>query len=146
MNLGGIGLIEQGQGAIGRDGGVPVAQMFRGAGKRSMRDRDQRIDRKEAPGVLGHALPVLGCLVELHQPEVGRARVAILRGQLFEDLALGAAVCRLIALRLASDPAEPPRDVGGGLAYRGGQVLARAVTWHAEHRVLLNGDRTVVFH
>jgi formyltetrahydrofolate deformylase len=26
------------------------------------------------------------------------------------------------------------------------QVLARAVTWHAEHRVLLNGDRTVVFH
>jgi formyltetrahydrofolate deformylase len=25
------------------------------------------------------------------------------------------------------------------------QVLARAVTWHAEHRVLLNGDRTVVF-
>ena len=27
-----------------------------------------------------------------------------------------------------------------------GLVLARAVTWHAEHRVLLNGDRTVVFH
>jgi formyltetrahydrofolate deformylase len=26
------------------------------------------------------------------------------------------------------------------------QVLARAVTWHAEHRVLLNGARTVVFH
>jgi formyltetrahydrofolate deformylase len=26
------------------------------------------------------------------------------------------------------------------------QVLARAVTWHAEHRVLLNGDRTVVLH
>ena len=26
------------------------------------------------------------------------------------------------------------------------QVLARAVTWHAEHRVLLNGNRTVVFH
>jgi len=26
------------------------------------------------------------------------------------------------------------------------QVLARAVIWHAEHRVLLNGDRTVVFH
>jgi formyltetrahydrofolate deformylase len=26
------------------------------------------------------------------------------------------------------------------------QVLARAMTWHAEHRVLLNGDRTVVFH
>jgi len=26
------------------------------------------------------------------------------------------------------------------------QALARAVTWHAEHRVLLNGDRTVVFH
>jgi formyltetrahydrofolate deformylase len=26
------------------------------------------------------------------------------------------------------------------------RVLARAVTWHAEHRVLLNGDRTVVCH
>jgi formyltetrahydrofolate hydrolase len=26
------------------------------------------------------------------------------------------------------------------------QVLTRAVTWHAEHRVLLNDDRTVVFH
>jgi formyltetrahydrofolate deformylase len=25
------------------------------------------------------------------------------------------------------------------------QVLARAVSWHAEHRVLLNGNRTVVF-
>jgi formyltetrahydrofolate deformylase len=25
------------------------------------------------------------------------------------------------------------------------QVLARAVLWHAEHRVLRNGDRTVVF-
>jgi formyltetrahydrofolate hydrolase len=35
--------------------------------------------------------------------------------------------------------AEVGRDVEA-------QVLARAVTWHAEHRVLLNGDRTVVFH
>jgi len=26
------------------------------------------------------------------------------------------------------------------------QVLARAVKWHVEHRVLLNGGRTVVFH
>jgi formyltetrahydrofolate deformylase len=26
------------------------------------------------------------------------------------------------------------------------QVLARAVTWHTEHRVLLDRDRTVVFH
>src|SRR5690606_17269915 len=25
-------------------------------------------------------------------------------------------------------------------------VLARAVKWHAEHRVLLNGRRTVIFH
>ena len=25
------------------------------------------------------------------------------------------------------------------------QVLARAVKWHSEHRVLLNGTRTVVF-
>jgi formyltetrahydrofolate deformylase len=35
--------------------------------------------------------------------------------------------------------AEAGRDVEA-------QVLARAVTWHAEHRVLLNNDRTVVFH
>jgi formyltetrahydrofolate deformylase len=25
------------------------------------------------------------------------------------------------------------------------QVLARAVRWHTEHRVLLNGHKTVVF-
>jgi formyltetrahydrofolate deformylase len=25
------------------------------------------------------------------------------------------------------------------------QVLARAVNWHAQHRVLLNGRKTVVF-
>lgn len=25
-------------------------------------------------------------------------------------------------------------------------VLARAVKWHAEHRILLNGQRTVIFH
>jgi formyltetrahydrofolate deformylase len=35
--------------------------------------------------------------------------------------------------------AEAGRDVEA-------QVLARAVTWHAEHRVLLNGNRTVIFH
>jgi len=35
--------------------------------------------------------------------------------------------------------AEAGRDVEA-------QVLARAVTWHGEHRVLLNDDRTVVFH
>jgi formyltetrahydrofolate deformylase len=35
--------------------------------------------------------------------------------------------------------AEAGRDVEA-------QVLSRAVIWHAEHRVLLNGDRTVVFH
>jgi len=44
------------------------------------------------------------------------------------------------------DHALPPE----GLAQAGrdveAQVLARSVTWHAEHRVLLNGDRTVVFH
>ena len=34
--------------------------------------------------------------------------------------------------------AEAGRDVEA-------QVLARAVAWHAEHRVLLNGNRTVVF-
>jgi formyltetrahydrofolate deformylase len=35
--------------------------------------------------------------------------------------------------------AEAGRDVEA-------HVLARAVTWHAEHRVLLNGDRTVTLH
>lgn len=35
--------------------------------------------------------------------------------------------------------AEAGRDVEA-------QVLARAVAWHAEHRVLLNGNRTVVLH
>jgi formyltetrahydrofolate deformylase len=41
---------------------------------------------------------------------------------------------RLSAPRLV----EAGRDVEA-------RVLARAVIWHAEHRVLLNGDRTVVF-
>jgi formyltetrahydrofolate deformylase len=35
--------------------------------------------------------------------------------------------------------AEAGRDVEA-------QVLARAVTWHAEHRILLNGNRTVILH
>jgi len=35
--------------------------------------------------------------------------------------------------------AEAGRDVEA-------QVLARAVTWHAEHRILLNENRTVIFH
>jgi formyltetrahydrofolate deformylase len=38
----------------------------------------------------------------------------------------------------ASRLVEAGRDVEA-------QVLTRAVTWHAEHRVLLNGNRTVVF-
>jgi formyltetrahydrofolate deformylase len=38
----------------------------------------------------------------------------------------------------ASRLVEAGRDVEAA-------VLARAVTWHAEHRVLLNGNRTVVF-
>jgi formyltetrahydrofolate deformylase len=38
----------------------------------------------------------------------------------------------------ADDLAAAGRDVEA-------QVLARAVRWHAEHRVLLNGTRTVVF-
>lgn len=38
----------------------------------------------------------------------------------------------------ASRLVEAGRDVES-------QVLARAVSWHAEHRVLLNGNRTVVF-
>ena len=39
----------------------------------------------------------------------------------------------------ADDLAAAGRDVEA-------QVLSRAVRWHAEHRVLMNGDRTVVFH
>ncbi len=37
--------------------------------------------------------------------------------------------------------AEPGREYVLTLS-----CLARAVTWHAEHRVMLNGDRAVVFH
>ena len=35
-----------------------------------------------------------------------------------------------------------------GIVYAVSSFLVQhsAVTWHAEHRVLLNGDRTVVFH
>ena len=40
---------------------------------------------------------------------------------------------------------SPPRLAEAGRDVEA-QVLARAVTWHAEHRVLLNDDRTVVFH
>jgi formyltetrahydrofolate deformylase len=40
-------------------------------------------------------------------------------------------------------PAERLAEVGRDIE---AQVLARAVRWHAEHRVLLNGTRTVVFH
>ncbi len=40
-------------------------------------------------------------------------------------------------------PPEPLAEAGRDVE---AQVLARAVTWHAEHRVLLNDDRTVVFH
>ncbi|MBV9445211.1 MAG: formyltetrahydrofolate deformylase [Streptosporangiaceae bacterium] len=40
----------------------------------------------------------------------------------------------------------PPERLGEAGRDVEAQVLARAVTWHAEHRVLLNDDRTVVFH
>jgi formyltetrahydrofolate deformylase len=40
-------------------------------------------------------------------------------------------------------PAERLAEVGRDVE---AQVLARAVQWHVEHRVLLNGARTVVFH
>ena len=33
----------------------------------------------------------------------------------------------------------------GAVLVRGGQVLARAVKWHSEHRVVLNGHKTVIF-
>ena len=36
-------------------------------------------------------------------------------------------------------------DAVVGAAVLGGAVLARAVTWHAQHRVLVNGHKTVVF-
>ena len=36
--------------------------------------------------------------------------------------------------------------VSSFLVQHSANILARAVTWHAEHRVLLNDERTVVFH
>ena len=39
----------------------------------------------------------------------------------------------------------PPNSSSSG-PRRGGPTLAQAVQWHAEHRVLLNGNRTVVFN
>ena len=51
--------------------------------------------------------------------------------------------------RAGGRPGPPRRDPGA--TGRPGrdvecQALARAAKWHAEHRVLLNGSRTVVFH
>ena len=39
---------------------------------------------------------------------------------------------------VAGQPRHPRQDVER-------RVLSRAVRWHAEHRVLINGHRTVVF-
>jgi formyltetrahydrofolate deformylase len=47
-------------------------------------------------------------------------------------------VARVSHALCAEDLAEVGRDVEA-------QVLARAVQWHAEHRILLNGARTIVF-
>ena len=52
---------------------------------------------------------------------------------------IGQDVIRVDHTLSAERLAEAGRDVEA-------QVLARAVTWHAEHRVLRNDDRTVVFH
>jgi len=42
-----------------------------------------------------------------------------------------------------------PTDTVADLTARGrdteSQVLARAVKWHSEHRVILNGHKTVIF-
>jgi len=41
-----------------------------------------------------------------------------------------------------ADTVEELRAMGQDVERR---VLARAVRWHAEHRILLNGHRTVIF-
>ena len=48
------------------------------------------------------------------------------------------------ALRAAGHDVAWIRDESPGIADP--VVLARAVRWHAEHRVMLNGLRTVVFN
>jgi formyltetrahydrofolate deformylase len=43
------------------------------------------------------------------------------------------------------DHAMSPRDLAAAGRDVECSVLARAVKWHSEHRVLLNGSRTVIF-
>ena len=47
MDLGRVGVVEQGQGAVGGDRLVALAQLLGGAGELAVRGRDQRIDGQE---------------------------------------------------------------------------------------------------
>ena len=60
-------------------------------------------------------------------------------GDLDEGPIIEQAVHRVMHNMTAEDFVAAGRDVEA-------QVLARAVKWHAERRILINGQRTVVFH
>lgn len=47
-------------------------------------------------------------------------------------------------VRVAHDEDEDELMSKGAEVER--QVLSRAVRWHAEHRVMMNGERTVIFN
>ena len=94
MDPGGVGVVEQGQGPVRGDRLVALAQPLGRRRELAVRGRDQRVDRQEPPGVLRHALPVAGRLVQLDEPEVRRAGVAVARGQGVERGVLGLRVGR----------------------------------------------------
>ena len=96
MHSGRVGVVEQRQGAIGGDRLVALAQLLGGAGELAVRGRDQRIDGQEPARVPRQALPVAGRLVQLHQPQVGRARVAVARRQLLEDRAFRGGIGQVV--------------------------------------------------
>ena len=58
MDLGGVGVVEHRQGAVGGHGLVALAQVLRGAGELAVRGRDQGVDRQQPACVLGQAVPV----------------------------------------------------------------------------------------
>ena len=53
--------------------------------------------------------------------------------------------CSLCHFTARADHTDTVEDLTARGRDTESQVLARAVKWHSEHRVLLNGHRTVVF-
>ena len=55
------------------------------------------------------------------------------------------AVAERLALLIIDDAALRLEDLTARGRDTESQVLARAVKWHSEHRVLMNGHKTVIF-